>query len=79
MIVYFTCHDRILHHPILIKDQIFGSDGFHQHKICVNILVKAAKAVKAGESSHQHAYFSEIISPTYIFHQHLSPTYIFRH
>ena len=27
---------------------------------------------------HQHAYFSEIISPTYIFHQHLSPTYIFR-
>ena len=42
MIVYFTCHDRILHHPILIKDQIFGSDGFHQHKICVNILVKAA-------------------------------------
>ena len=35
--LYIILHYCILHHPILIKDQIFGSDGFHQHKICVNM------------------------------------------
>ena len=64
MIVYLTCHDRLLHHPNLIKDQIFGSDGFREHKICVNMWVRAAYWWK--------------FSPTYILHQHLSPTYIFR-
>ena len=73
MIVYFTCHDRILHHLILNEDQIFGSDGFHQHKICVNMWVKATCWWKFSPTYILHQHFS----PTYIFHQrkHLSPTY----
>ena len=63
VLLYTFSHDRILHNPILIKDQIFGSDGFHQHNICVNMWVKASCWWK--------------FSPTYILRQHLSPTYIF--
>jgi len=69
MIVYFTCHDHKLHYSILIKDQMFGFDGFHQHTYFTNIHTSPTKILFAN-IIHQHTYtfeWADLFSPTYYF------------